>query len=116
MTRRADIAGRYALMQLRTATHPRIVWMMHSRAVLWIRQSSLFGMPHRRNLLSRAQNLLAELERSLNVTDDLSKGLFCLYDYCYLLLETNNPADHALAQRVMSILSTAFSMSLKEVR
>jgi flagellin-specific chaperone FliS len=103
-------------MQLRTATHPRIVWMMHSRAALWIRQSALFEMPHRRNLLARAQNLLAELESSLKVTDDLSRGLFYLYDYCYLLLETNDPRDHLLALRVMSILGDAFGILLKRLR
>ncbi len=115
MTRRADIAGRYALMQLRTATHPRIVWMMHSRATLWIRQSALFDMPHCRNLLARAQNLLAELESSLRVSDDLSQGLFYLYDYCYLLLETNEPKDHLLAVRVLSILGDAFGLLLKRL-
>ncbi len=115
MTRRADIAGRYALMQLRTATHPRIVWMMHSRASLWIRQSAFFEMPHRRNLLCRAQNLLAELECSLRVTNDLSRALFYLYDYCYLLLETNDQKDHLLAVRVLSILTDAFGILLKRL-
>jgi len=90
MSLNSKAALEYARTQLRTATHPRIIWMMHSKAALWIRQSEMFEMPFRRNFLSRAQNVLAELESSLQVTDELSKGLFYLYDYCYILLETSN--------------------------
>ena len=91
--------------------------MIHAKCVHCIRQAQ--GMPpseevHRKNLLTHAQNLLAELEGSLKVTDEVSKGLFYLYDYCYCLLDTEVPEDHALALKILSTLRDTFAALLKK--
>jgi flagellin-specific chaperone FliS len=115
MASRSEIALRYSRTQLETAGHPWIIWMLHAKCVHLIRQAQATRPhegAHRKNLLTHAQNLLAELEGSLKVTDELSKGLFYLYDYCYCLLDTEVPEDHALALKVLSVLRDTFAALL----
>jgi flagellin-specific chaperone FliS len=109
-----DITRQYSQTRLMTATHPQIIRLMHANCVTLIKQSAAADTVHRRNILIHAQNLLAELEGSLKVTDELSKGLFYLYDYCYCLLETDNPADHNLVIAVITLLSDTFGFLLKK--
>jgi flagellin-specific chaperone FliS len=113
-----EMARRYSRMQLETAAHPQIIWMMHAKCVNLIRQAQTTPLidVHRKNLLIHAQNLLAELEGSLKVTDELSKGLFYLYDYCYCLLDTDVAEDHALAIKVLSTLRDTLGLLLKKRR
>jgi flagellin-specific chaperone FliS len=99
-----------------TASHPQIIRLVHANCVTLIKQAATADPVHRRNLLIHVQNLLAELEGSLKVTDELSKGLFYLYDYCYCLLETDDPADHNLVLAVLSVLRDTFSFLLKNRR
>jgi flagellin-specific chaperone FliS len=109
-----DIARRYSQIQLLTAPHPQIIRTMHVNCVTLIKRAGTADPVHRRNLLNHAQNILAELEGSLKVTDELSKGLFYLYDYCYCLLDTENPADHNLVLSVISLLRDTFSTLLQK--
>jgi flagellin-specific chaperone FliS len=109
-----DIARQYSKTRLMTATHPQIISLIHANCVTLIKQSAMADPVHRRNLIIHAQNLLAELEGSLNVTDELSRGLFYLYDYCYCLLETEVHADHNLALSVLSLLRDTFGFLLKK--
>ena len=108
-----EAARRYTVMQLETASHPKIIWMIHAKCVHLIQQAALTDAMFRKNLLIRAQNLLAELEGSLKITDEVSKGLFYLYDYCYCLLDTDDPQDHSLALKVLSSLRDTLGTFLK---
>jgi len=111
-----DIAHRqYTQTRLLTSSHPQIVRMMHANCVTLIKQAgaSDTAPTHRRNLLVHAQNILAELEGSLKVTDELSKGLFNLYDYCYCLIESNDTANHNLACAILTLLRDTFSFLIK---
>ena len=115
MLSRFEIAQRYSRTQLETAGHPWVIWILNAKCVRLIRQAQATEPQpgvHRKNLLTHAQNLLAELEGSLKVTDELSKSLFYLYDYCYCLLDTEAPVDHALALKVLSLLRDTFAALL----
>lgn len=114
MTFSTDIAQHYSRMQIETAGHPQLIWLLHAKCVNLIKQSASTDILHRRNLLLRAQNVLAELESALKVTDELSKSLFYLYDYCYCLLDTEKEADHTLALSIISVLRDTFSILLNK--
>jgi flagellin-specific chaperone FliS len=114
MNAHAEIAQRYSRMQLETASHQQIIWQIHSKCAQLIKQALSLEGGERRMLLIHAQNLLAELERSLKVTDELSKGLFYLYDYCYCLIDTSRHEDHDLALRVLSRLRDTLGILLRK--
>ncbi len=116
MTTTSDIARQYSRMQLETAPHAQIIWLMHVKAAQLVKQAITAEIGLRRFLLTRAQNLLAELESSLKVDDEISKGIFYLYDYCYCLLDTEIPDNHRLAYQVLSRLRDTFSALLKKRR
>jgi flagellin-specific chaperone FliS len=102
MSSNAEIAQRYCRMQLETASHPQIIWQIHAKCAQLVKQAQSHEGGQRRMMLILAQNLLAELEGSLKVTDELSKGLFYLYDYCYCLLDTPRNEDHDRALHLLS--------------
>jgi flagellin-specific chaperone FliS len=115
MISRQEIAERYSRTQLETAGHPWVIWMMHARCVHLIK-SAQGAAPaekvYKKNLLIHAQNLLAELEGAIKVTDELSKSIFYLYDYCYCLIESDAPENLALAHKTLSLLRDAFAALL----
>ena len=114
MNTNAEIARHYSRMRLETASHPQIIWQIHSKCAQLIKLANGVEGGHRRTLLIHAQNLLAELEGSLKVTDELSKGLFYLYDYCYCLLDTSSDENHALALRIISTLRDTLGTLLRK--
>ena len=102
-----DIANQYARMQIATSAGPKIVCMLHQRCVTLIQQSLSSTAPSR-PVLDKAQNILAQLERALNVNDDLSQSLFYLYDFCYCSLEKTDPGSHQFVSRIMATLRDTF--------
>ena len=107
-----NTARKYASMQIQTASNSRVICMLHEKCVNLIQKVVETDSPADRLLLDRAQNILAELERVLVIDDDLSQGLFYLYDYCYCLLEKDSKDEYRNAVSIMSllrILSTAFT-------
>ncbi|MBN1129978.1 MAG: flagellar protein FliS [Chitinispirillaceae bacterium] len=114
MNTNAEIARHYSRMRLETASHPQIIWQIHSKCAQLIKQAGGMDGGQRRTLLIHAQNLLAELEGSLKVTDEISKGLFYLYDYCYCLLDTSRSEDHELAFRILSTIRDALGALLRK--
>lgn len=113
MISQLEVTRHYSATRLITASHPQIIRLMHANCVLLVKQSFSADPVHRRNLLVHAQNLLAELEASLKVTDEVSKSLFYLYDYCYCLLESSDPANHNLVITILSLLRDTFTILLK---
>lgn len=114
MATQSEIAGHYARMRLETASHERIIWQIHAKCGQLMAQAASADPAHQRMLLTRAQNLLAELEGSLKITDEISKSLFYLYDYCYCLLDSDDPKSHDLARKIISRLRDAFAVLLKK--
>jgi flagellin-specific chaperone FliS len=58
--------------------------------------------------INQAQNIIAQLERSLKVDDQLSRSLYLLYDYCYCQLEKDRVDEWRKALLIMSNLRDTF--------
>jgi flagellar biosynthetic protein FliS len=102
----------YERTRISTSSNPRIIYMLHCKCVQLIQQS-LEDVEHR-TMLIRAQNIIAELEHALIIEDELSQGLFYIYDYCYCLLETDNLLHKQHAISTLCILRDTFGQLLKE--
>ena len=102
-------------MAIETSASPRIVWMLHEKAVQIIHQARITeDRIKQRELITIVQNILAQLEYSLKVTDQLSQGLFYLYDYCYSLLESDVTQKHAIAATILATLRDTFGELLRQ--
>jgi flagellin-specific chaperone FliS len=103
-----EIASYYSRMQIITASKARSLCMLHEKVLFYCiklrNDPRLFA-----ELAPRIQNILAQLQMSLKVTDRISEGLFYLYDYCYVLLNRPQNEDVVKVFDVMLILFDAFS-------
>ncbi len=106
---RARAAYRYMQMQVYTAGKQKRICMLHDRCVELISMGIKQPGEDRRILLIKAQNILARLQSSLDMRDDLSQSLFYLYDYVYVLLENAVGSDLLKAYRMISELRSIFS-------
>ena len=105
----------YTRMQVETASHARLVCLLHNQCVLHLRQAELTESS-RRDQLNRAQNILVLLQQSLKNTDATSRTLFHLYDYCYCLLEKGNDSEIINAGAILDILRQTFDHLQKHPR
>lgn len=80
----------YEQMQIRSSSSSRLICILHEKCVNYISRSLCSGPTLQRSFIDRALNILATLEQALKIEDDISDGLFCLYDYCYSVLDENN--------------------------
>lgn len=104
----ADKSKYYAKMQIDTSAKPRLICMLHEKCVQLIRQHLDGTHGNSLALLVNAQNILAQLERSLKQTDDVSEGLFYLYDYCYCQIEKSDTASLNAALKIMISIRDTF--------
>jgi flagellin-specific chaperone FliS len=81
----------YSRMQIETASHARLVCILHEQCSLRLRQARQTA-GSRRVLLDNIQNMLIVLQQSVKKTDATSRTLLHLYDYCYCLLEEEGSA------------------------
>ena len=88
-----DIAEHYTKMQIVTASRPKQITMMHEKCVLLITRAIMVSGDERRKRLDNAQNILAQFQSSLRIEDNVSAGLFYIYDYSYMLLERGESDD-----------------------
>lgn len=108
-----DRAKYYARMQVETSAKPRLICMLHERCTQLIRLAMESDNKTAKTNLIKAQNILAQLERALKRTDDVSNGLFYLYDYCYCMLENVEPEPLSTALELMISLRDTFEKLLK---
>lgn len=99
----------YSRIQVQTATHARVICMLHEKCEQLIRQTIDREDPDSRSHLNNAQNIIVQLERSLADNDQISKSLYLLYDYCYCSLESGISADSRKALQVISSLKETFN-------
>lgn len=109
----SEVAARYKRTQIQTAAAPRIICMLHNRCANLIQKAIDSGDKPDRKIITQAQNILAQLERSLIIEDDLSKSLFYLYDYCYCRIESGETDKLKSALSVISPIKDAFEQLLK---
>ncbi len=103
-----EVANHYTKMQIDTASRQKQLTMLHEKCTWFILKAISEIGPERRSNLNRAQNILAQLQAALRVGDDVSEGLFYIYDYAYVLLERDDEKDCNKALSVMSVLRDTF--------
>jgi flagellar biosynthetic protein FliS len=110
-----DVAEYYAAVQIQTASKTRAVCMLHEKCVQFI--SAALDFPQeRRRFIIRAQNILAQLERSLNREDTVSHSLFYLYDYCFVILRHGTDKDLTNAGKILAVLRNTFAVLARKPR
>ena len=109
-----SVAKIYEQTRIRTSSNPRIIYLLHNKCVQLVQLARSADNNQKRELLVRAQNILAELEHALVIDDELSQGLFYIYDYCYSQLETEDSSGIELTIPLMSLLRDTFSQLLQE--
>ena len=109
----ADKSKYYARVQIETSPKPRLICMLHDKCVQLIRRYLEGNGGASQTLLINAQNILAQLERSLKQSDDVSEGLFYLYDYCYCQIEKSDTASLNSALNIMTNIRDTFENLLK---
>lgn len=113
MTPVIDRTKLYSDMQIDTSSAARIICMLHERCVQLMRQHIDGNIKGMSNYLIKAQNIIAQLEHSLKQTDDVSEGLFYLYDYAYCQIEKADTVSVNSAIRFMSSIRNTFEQLLK---
>ena len=103
-----DPIDTYTRMRIETASHARIICMLHDQCALHLRQAKLSDAT-RRDHLDRAQNMLVMLQRALKETDATSRSLYHLYDYCFCLLENGGNREIANAYSLLNTLRQTFN-------
>ncbi|MFW5775516.1 MAG: flagellar protein FliS [Chitinivibrionales bacterium] len=102
------IVQQYMRMQVRTANNRKRICMLHDRCAELVSMGIKHSGVERRVLLNKAQNILARLQAALRIDDDVSQGLFYLYDYTYVSLEKGSGSDLVNAYRMLSRLREMF--------
>lgn len=103
-----EVAGYYKRLKVETAPLPKKVVMLHDRCVELMRMASHEGDEGRRELLNNAQNIVSQLQSALRLRDDIARGLFYLYDYCYAMLEGGSAPELSNALGIMTTLRDTF--------
>lgn len=103
-----DPIDTYSRMRVETASHSRIVCMLHDRCAMQLRQIRQ-GNDEKRKLLDRTQNILVLLQHSLKKNDATSRSLYHLYDYCYCLLESGTSSEITNAYALLNTLRQTFN-------
>ncbi len=105
-------ANRYTQVSLETASKQKRITLLHDRVAELI-TAARYSENSRDMLLNKARNIVSRLRSSLRVTDETSKGLAYLYDYCYVLFERGTSSDLDRANAVFPQLRDMFESLLK---
>jgi flagellar biosynthetic protein FliS len=107
------IAQLYQRIQIETAGKGKLVTILHEKCVSLIREAFLQSEKNRRETLDKAQNILALLQRSLRIEDEVSQSIFYIYDYAYILVEHGSPEDCQKALQVFCFVSDTLGRILR---
>ena len=103
----ADVAEYYFREQAETAPKSKAICMLHDRCMFFLLKT-LTVSREKQFFLIKAQNILAQLQLALRISDSVSRGLFYLYDYCYLCLERGDDQNINNSLEIIGILSETF--------
>jgi flagellin-specific chaperone FliS len=110
-----EITQEYESIRIGTAPKRKAICMLHERVRSLIHRYTSEPEKDRR-LLDKAQNIIAQLQSALIVTDDVSYTLFYLYDYCYLQLENDDRGSIVNAYSIITELADSFHSLLTQPR
>jgi flagellar biosynthetic protein FliS len=99
----------YSRIQVQTATHARVICMLHEKCEQLIRLAISSEDQNSRMQLDHAQNIIVQLEMSLADGDQVSRSLYLLYDYCYCSLESGDVSGSRKALHVITSLKDTFN-------
>lgn len=111
--RSSDVAKQYARVRVETAPVRMAIYLLHEKCVHLVGQARIYQQK-REELLTKSQNILAQLQSSLKIEDSVSESLYYLYDYCWTLLDRGEDDDLSNAQAVLSPLRNTFYVLLKK--
>jgi flagellar biosynthetic protein FliS len=115
LSSQADVAEFYTKVQIETASKKKAVSMLHERCVFFILKAQAAAADKKKFYCAKAQNILSQLQASLNINDSISQGIFYLYDYCYVILGRGKDGDLANALEIINILNSAFRRLLRRL-
>lgn len=113
---KSNITKHYAAMQIETASRHKQITMLHEKCVESIKYACDSDGFKKRDLLDRAQNILAQFQSALCIKDNVSQSLFYIYDYSYVLLEKGDNESCIKAIEVLSTLRDTFKQLLRSIR
>jgi flagellin-specific chaperone FliS len=102
-----NAASRYKDVQINTSTKVKAICMLHDRCVQFL-VYALDIPAQKREFCIKSQNILSQLEMALTMDDQISKSLFLLYDYCYVLIEKGSETDVNNAGEILVGLRDTF--------
>lgn len=108
-----DVVQHYKKIEIETASREKKLTVLHERCVDLIVASFVKPAEVKRCQLNKAQNILSQLEAALRIDDEVSKSLYYIYDYAYVLLERGRSDDCKKAIEVMSVIRDTFRTLLK---
>lgn len=106
-------AQHYSSMRIQTAGLQKLICLIHEKSLFYLKKGLTEG---KKSDFEKAQNLIFQLELSVDRKDDLSNLLAELYAHCYHLLETCRKADVNQAQRLIEDLHSTFEQLFREGR
>jgi flagellin-specific chaperone FliS len=106
-TAQTQVARYYSKMQIETASKRKAIYLLHERCMSFLLKA--LKLPDKKAYYcAKAQNILSQLQTALNVTDSTSRGIFHLYDYCYVSIDHGSPLDLENAMHIMTTFTRAF--------
>ncbi len=104
------IASYYGKMQIETASSNKQIVMMHEKVCSNIKDAIVGDKAKSSERIINAQNILSQLQVALKQerNDETVAGLFHLYDYAYVRLESSSFAEWRDALNIMRTISNTF--------
>jgi flagellar biosynthetic protein FliS len=108
-----DVADYYFREQIETASKKKAIYLLHEQCLFFILKTQSINKQKNHIFLTKAQNIITQLQLSLQIYDSISLSLFYLYNYCYFCLERGNNQDIRNAYEIFGILRDVFRKLLK---
>ncbi|MBN1984064.1 MAG: flagellar protein FliS [Chitinivibrionales bacterium] len=103
-----DIAAYYKTIEIQTASPGKIIEMLHTRCFEHMLKAVSLRLPEeKKSVCIKAQNILVQLQISLQQSDAVSNALYYIYDYIYVLLDKAVSQEILQAIRIFSLIRTA---------
>lgn len=108
-----DITAYYSALQVQTSGPEKSICMLHERCMFHLYKQDIPGTDRKLHLM-RAQNIIAQLQAALIIEDHVSKSLYYLYDYCYILVEKEGRENIEHARQIINVLNNTFRVLYRD--
>ena len=112
ITDQTQVANYYSKMQIETASKRKAIFLLHERCMSFLLKAQ--KLPDKKSYYCvKAQNILSQLQTAIKLTDSTSRGIFHLYDYCYVSIDHGDPADLENALQIITTFTRTFRRLLR---